>query len=211
MKTIALWLAISALCSQGVVAGDYYRLYWGGDDSACLYPSGTSSNTDWSITGAATVHEALDDKTTTPCYGLYYSDTETSIVTCAAATTTCTATLDLSDTPASGVVDVHSVAVWVVARAAVGGAKNLPQIDVYYRIASVDYLACNLSFGATNYGSASSPACGLTATNPATSAAWTKSDLDNLQIKIAKDNAAGTGQDLIVTAVGVGVGYTGGE
>lgn len=206
-KRLAVVLVACATVVTTAISDDFYRLYWGGDDTACAYPTGTSAITDWSVTGEASAHLTVDDAQPVDECGLSPgdSDSDTTYISCPPTTGTCTVTFDLVDSAIPSGATILRVSPWVTHRKGTESGKTSPSTKLYFVIAATPYLACTKTITTTTY-SLDYTTCWADI-NPATSLAWTSSDIDNLQLRLTQENASNS-QTLYVTGAGVGVAWS---
>lgn len=157
-----------------------------------LYPDGTTTaGASWAPTGAASIHLAIDDTQGAPDDDTTYaqgSQVTWDYFICTLA-------------PMVDVVEITQIKI-VVRHAKAGGAGASQELDFGIRIGSTNYLN-----GSVSPGAAYAENTKTWTTNPATSAAWTKPQLDDLSIVVGTQDTVKPTDSVRVTQVYVEVTY----
>lgn len=157
-----------------------------------LYPDGTTSaGASWGPTGAATIHQAIDDL-------VGAADDDTTYAQGSAATWDdfiCTLA------PMVDVVEITSVTMLVRYNNAGGGSNQ--ELDYGLRIGSTSYLNGPINVVSATYAESTK----TWTTNPATSAPWTKPQLDDLSIVVRTQDQVPATDSVRVTQAYVSVEY----
>lgn len=158
-----------------------------------LYPDGTTSTgAAWAPTGAATIHAAIDD-----LQGAADDDT-----TYAQGSFTAWDYFICTLAPMVDVVAVSSITMLIRYNNAGGGANQ--EVDFGIRIGSTNYLNGSIAVVSGTYAEATK----TWTVSPATSAPWTKPNLDDLSIIVGTQDAGGKPIDSIrITQAHVSVTY----
>lgn len=156
-----------------------------------LYPDGTVAAASWGPTGAATNHAATDDPAGAPDGDATYAQGSNSTWDY----------LIMSLAPMVDVVEITGIVMTTIYNNAGAGAGQ--EFDFGIRIGTTNYLNGAISgFGATY--STSTKSWPL---NPATGAAWTKPQLDDLQIVNGTQDTSGAVDSVRVTSCYITVTY----
>lgn len=201
MRTYLRGLLVGLALALPLAARAAAPVWWGPGSFQVLYPSGDNSLSNWSVTGAATVWDATNDALDVVGWPSA-TDNDSTYAGCAGSTV-CSVILDLTNTSGlSGKKILYVTAVGAVLKTS-GAGTFTTQLSL--RVSGVDYL--------TNSPASSSTSTPYTQdvvptttyyTNPATSLAWTTTDLDALQLTLGRATGAQVGK---VTSVAVIVAY----
>lgn len=163
------------------------RIYYGPGLVQCLAPNGDAATSNWTITGAATGWDAINDPPDAACLYLTATDGDTTKIV-GPASTTCSDTFDLTNTSGlSGYTIDYVTASYVCVKSSGAGG---PSITTYLRVSGVDYSLGTFTCSGTNYTFPEYSSLTRYYTNPATGVAWTTSDIDALQLKIDRSNSS---------------------
>ncbi len=158
--------------------------------TAVLYPDGVVAAGSWGPVGAATSNAATDDPIGFPDGDATYTQ----------GSNTTWDYLYMSLGPMTDAVEILSITAWSIYNNA--GAGAFQEFDFGIRIGSTNYLNGTLT-----------PVAGYTTssktwtTNPATSAPWTKAQLDDLMIVAGTQDTSGSVDSVRVTSTYVTVEY----
>jgi hypothetical protein len=162
-----------------------------------LYPDSDAATSGTAITGAATVYQAVDDPQGSPDYNTTYVESNSGVVDMSFR-------LGLGAMP--DLVSVSSVEIIYVAKGSgtVAGGDD-DDIKPYLYVSAAIYYGTTVTGISTGWRVING---GTWTTNPATSAAWTQSDLNSLQAGLEWYQATSGVKKLRVTQFYVKVNYS---
>ncbi len=156
-----------------------------------LYPDGVISAASWGPVGAASNNAACDDPIGFPDGDATYAQ----------GSNTTWDYLIMSLGPMTDAVEILSITAWTIYNNAGAGAGQ--ELDFGIRIGTTNYLNGSIAVSSAVYATASK----TWATNPATSAPWTKAQLDDLMIVNGTQDTSGAVDSVRVTSTYVTVEY----
>ena len=182
---LPLCLVLSASAGNQVVYGPNFQT---------LAPSADSSVSGWTLVGVASHYDAINDAP--DATGQATGDGDTTALECPTGTV-CADVLDLTNTSGLSGKKILYVGTSHVQKK-ISGA-GFTQFVVAIRVGGVNYTTQNPSFSSTSYATVSTGTRYYT--NPATSAAWTTTDLDALQISLDRVTGSKVARMTAVTVV----------
>lgn len=180
-------------------------IFYGPEQFQCLALTADSATSAWTVTGAVSHYDAINDTPDAAC--LYAAQTTThdgtTTMLTGPASTTCSDTFDVAD--ASGLTGKNILYVTTSGVCSRSAGVGAPSVTVYLRISATDYSMGTLTCTQTTPTFSERTNMTRQFTNPNTGAAWTSADIDALQVKLDRSNASA--REAYVTALQVIVAY----
>lgn len=205
MKTAFGLLVLLFAASLAGASNIMQTLCPSGTSCEVLVPSNDSSTSNWTVTGAATHREAIDDAAPSSGTCLTAGDGDATELVGPRASA-CVDVFDLTDCVSCTGKTIDYITFVSVGRVAIACSMNPAILTVKWVIGGIDYTAGTASWSNTSWSTTWS--AGIAYTNPATGLAWTASDVNALQLKASKAAQGGSiACDALMTALQVVVVY----